>query len=223
MVVGDLDLPALAPVAPRPALPPAAARLGRALQPGPRRQRRAEDDGHHHRPAGRLGLPEDVRGAALGHPDQPRRHRPRHHVRRLADREDHGHARSPSCSPSAASAPRPRAPSPCSGPRCGGIPVSTTHTITGAIIGVGATRRLSAVKWGVAGRIVWAWVLTIPISAAVSWVAFLPDPAALLKEALTPGRSSRGSAGRCGRRGARRPRRARRSCPTRARARPGPC
>jgi PiT family inorganic phosphate transporter len=49
-----------------------------------------------------------------------------------------------------------------------GIPVSTTHTITGAIMGVGATKRLSAVKWGVAGRIVWAWVLTIPISAAVS-------------------------------------------------------
>jgi PiT family inorganic phosphate transporter len=53
-----------------------------------------------------------------------------------------------------------------------GVPVSTTHTITGAIVGVGATRRLSAVKWGVAGRIVWAWVLTIPIAAAVSWVAF---------------------------------------------------
>jgi PiT family inorganic phosphate transporter len=49
-----------------------------------------------------------------------------------------------------------------------GIPVSTTHTITGAIMGVGATKRLSAVKWGVAGRIVWAWVLTIPLSAAVA-------------------------------------------------------
>jgi PiT family inorganic phosphate transporter len=49
-----------------------------------------------------------------------------------------------------------------------GIPVSTTHTITGAIVGVGATRRLSAVRWGVAGRIVWAWVLTIPASAAVA-------------------------------------------------------
>jgi inorganic phosphate transporter, PiT family len=49
-----------------------------------------------------------------------------------------------------------------------GIPVSTTHTITGAIVGVGATRRVSAVKWGVAQRIVWAWVLTIPLSAAVS-------------------------------------------------------
>jgi PiT family inorganic phosphate transporter len=53
-----------------------------------------------------------------------------------------------------------------------GIPVSTTHTITGAIMGVGATRRLSAVKWGVAGRIVWAWVLTIPISAAVAALVF---------------------------------------------------
>jgi inorganic phosphate transporter, PiT family len=53
-----------------------------------------------------------------------------------------------------------------------GIPVSTTHTITGAIIGVGATRRLSAVKWGVAGRIVWAWIITIPISAAVAAAAY---------------------------------------------------
>jgi PiT family inorganic phosphate transporter len=49
-----------------------------------------------------------------------------------------------------------------------GIPVSTTHTITGAIVGVGSTRRLSAVKWGVAGRIVWAWVLTIPLAAIVA-------------------------------------------------------
>jgi PiT family inorganic phosphate transporter len=53
-----------------------------------------------------------------------------------------------------------------------GIPVSTTHTITGAIIGVGATRRLSAVKWGVAGTIVWAWVLTIPLSATVAAVVY---------------------------------------------------
>jgi PiT family inorganic phosphate transporter len=58
------------------------------------------------------------------------------------------------------------------GATLGGIPVSTTHTITGAIIGVGSTRRLSAVKWGVAGRIVWAWILTIPISAAVAAVAY---------------------------------------------------
>ena len=51
-----------------------------------------------------------------------------------------------------------------------GIPVSTTHTITGAIVGVGATKKLSAVRWGVAGSIVWAWVLTIPCSAAVAAV-----------------------------------------------------
>jgi PiT family inorganic phosphate transporter len=55
----------------------------------------------------------------------------------------------------------------------GGIPVSTTHTITGAIVGVGATRRLSAVKWGVAGRIVWAWILTIPLAALISAISFL--------------------------------------------------
>jgi PiT family inorganic phosphate transporter len=58
------------------------------------------------------------------------------------------------------------------GATLGGIPVSTTHTITGAIMGVGATKRLSAVKWGVAGRIVWAWVLTIPVAAAVSWSVY---------------------------------------------------
>ena len=49
-----------------------------------------------------------------------------------------------------------------------GIPVSTTHTITGAIMGVGATKRLSAVRWGVAGNIIWAWILTIPISGVLS-------------------------------------------------------
>jgi len=58
-----------------------------------------------------------------------------------------------------------------------GIPVSTTHTITGAIVGVGTTRRLSAVRWGVAGRIVWAWILTIPMAALIGattyWAARL--------------------------------------------------
>ncbi len=53
-----------------------------------------------------------------------------------------------------------------------GVPVSTTHTITGAIIGVGSTRRLSAVRWGVARRIVWAWVLTIPASAIIAALSF---------------------------------------------------
>ena len=54
-----------------------------------------------------------------------------------------------------------------------GIPVSTTHTITGAIMGIGSLRRLSAVKWGVAGRIIWAWVLTIPCSAIISALAYI--------------------------------------------------
>jgi PiT family inorganic phosphate transporter len=53
-----------------------------------------------------------------------------------------------------------------------GIPVSTTHTITGAIMGIGSLKRLSAVRWGVAGRIVWAWILTIPCSAAISALAY---------------------------------------------------
>jgi len=53
-----------------------------------------------------------------------------------------------------------------------GVPVSTTHTITGAIIGVGSIRRLSAVRWGVAGQIVWAWVLTIPMSAAIAAITY---------------------------------------------------
>ncbi|MEO5800342.1 MAG: inorganic phosphate transporter [Gemmatimonadales bacterium] len=53
-----------------------------------------------------------------------------------------------------------------------GVPVSTTHTITGAIVGVGASKRMGAVRWGVAGRIVWAWFLTIPASAFVAAVIF---------------------------------------------------
>jgi PiT family inorganic phosphate transporter len=55
----------------------------------------------------------------------------------------------------------------------GGIAVSTTHTIAGAIMGVGATKRLSAVRWGVAGTMIWAWILTIPASAAVAAAAYL--------------------------------------------------
>ena len=54
----------------------------------------------------------------------------------------------------------------------GGVPVSTTHTITGAILGVGSLKRLSAVRWGVAGRVVWAWILTIPGTAIVSMICW---------------------------------------------------
>ena len=53
-----------------------------------------------------------------------------------------------------------------------GIPVSTTHVITSSIMGVGATKRLSAVRWGVARKIVWAWVLTIPVSAGIGYLSF---------------------------------------------------
>jgi PiT family inorganic phosphate transporter len=53
-----------------------------------------------------------------------------------------------------------------------GIPISTTHTITGAIVGVGSLKRFSAVRWGVAGRVVWAWIMTIPCAAAVAVVAW---------------------------------------------------
>jgi PiT family inorganic phosphate transporter len=60
-----------------------------------------------------------------------------------------------------------------------GIPVSTTHTITGAIVGVGATRGSRAVRWGVAGRIIWAWIFTIPAAGVVSWLVFMGTRAIL--------------------------------------------
>jgi len=60
-----------------------------------------------------------------------------------------------------------------------GIPVSTTHTITGAISGVGATQRISSVRWGVAGSIVWAWILTIPAAAVIAAIAYLITHAAM--------------------------------------------
>jgi inorganic phosphate transporter, PiT family len=53
-----------------------------------------------------------------------------------------------------------------------GIPVSTTHTITGSIIGVGATKRLSAVRWGVTLNLLWAWILTIPVSAGIAALVY---------------------------------------------------
>jgi PiT family inorganic phosphate transporter len=54
-----------------------------------------------------------------------------------------------------------------------GVPVSTTHTITGAIVGVGSLRRLRSVRWNVAGRIVWAWILTIPASGFIAMLCWL--------------------------------------------------
>jgi len=62
------------------------------------------------------------------------------------------------------------------GTAVGGIPVSTTHINTGSILGVGATQRLSAVRWGLAGRIVWAWILTILLSALIAALTWLLLP-----------------------------------------------
>ncbi len=62
-----------------------------------------------------------------------------------------------------------------------GVPVSTTHTITGAIIGVGSIRRLSAVRWGVAGRIVWAWILTIPAAAFIAALVYWATAATIAR------------------------------------------
>jgi PiT family inorganic phosphate transporter len=61
---------------------------------------------------------------------------------------------------------------PLIGASLAGIPVSTTHTITGAIMGVGSTKRLSAIRWGVAGNIIWTWILTIPVTAALSMMIY---------------------------------------------------
>jgi len=60
-----------------------------------------------------------------------------------------------------------------------GLPVSTTHVISGAIMGVGSSQRVSAVRWGVTARIAWAWVLTIPVSAVISWSCYHPIGLAL--------------------------------------------
>ena len=69
-----------------------------------------------------------------------------------------------------------------------GVPVSTTHAITGAIVGVGATRRVSAVRWGVAGQIVWAWILTIPCAFSIAAFMYFLRPHA--GRALVTGRAA---------------------------------
>ena len=112
--------------------------------------------------------------SVLGDHGGARRDRPRHAVGRLAHHPHDGVARSPSCSRSAASPRRPARRVAIFTATQLGVGISTTHTITGAIVGVGATRRLSAVRWGVAGQIVWAWILTIPASAAIRpWLLYL--------------------------------------------------
>ena len=114
----------------------------------------------------------DLGAGHVRHRDQPR------HVRRWL--ADHAHARPPDHPPrpaARASPPSPRPPSILYIAGLGfGAPISTTHTITSAIMGVGATKRLRAVRWGVAGNIVGAWVLTFPgagLAAALAYVVIL--------------------------------------------------
>ena len=122
-----------------------------AVQPRPRRQRRAEDDGHHRRRAVRRRADHEFRIDFWVDPDA---HTPRSRSARCpaagASSTRWGR-RSRACSPSADSPRRPRGAISLFTATALGVPVSTTHTITGAIVGVGSTRRLSAVRWGVAG------------------------------------------------------------------------
>jgi PiT family inorganic phosphate transporter len=178
---GGLGLPPRAAVKRGQVVPPPAAGVGRRLQPGPRRQRRAEDHRHH-----------------LDAADRHRLHRrgdkspptwvivscymaiaPGHHVRRLAHRQDHGQ-KITKLKPVGGFCAETGGAMTLFMATGLGIPVSTTHTITGAIVGVGSTQRASAVRWGVAGNIVWAWILTIPASAFVAAIGVLGEPADLL-------------------------------------------
>jgi PiT family inorganic phosphate transporter len=155
-------------------VPQVAARVGRRLQPRPRRQRRAKDHRHHLDAADRHRLHRGGRriAARLGHHQLLCRHCGWAPCSAAGASSRPWARRSPSSSRWAASALKRVAPSPCSWPPAMGIPVSTTHTITGAIVGVGSARRASAVRWGVAGNIVWAWIFTIPAAAFVAAVAY---------------------------------------------------
>ena len=173
---GDaVDLPRALAGPRRPVVPAAAAAVGRGLQPRARRQRRAEDDGDHRRSAVRRRLPRLEDGhlpiplwvvlsahaaIALGTLSGGWRiiHTMGSKITKL--QPVGGFAAETAGAISLFTATHL------------GVPVSTTHTITGAIIGVGSIRRLSAVRWGVAGRIVWAWVLTIPASAFIAAVTY---------------------------------------------------
>ena len=95
-----------------------------------------------------------------------------HHVRRLAHRQDHGPEDHQAASPVGGFCAETGGALTLFLATALGIPVSTTHTITGAIVGVGSTQRASAVRWGVAGNIVWAWIFTIPASAFVAAIAY---------------------------------------------------
>ena len=142
-----------------------------ALQPRARRQRRAKDDGHHRRGALRRRVHPDVPHPVLGHPGRACVDWPRDALRRVAH---HPHDGIEDHAPAAGRRLRGRDRRRRLALRRHGARRARQHDAhdTGAIVGVGATRRLSAVRWGVAGQIVWAWVLTIPAAAAISSVSY---------------------------------------------------
>ena len=116
-------------------------------------------------------LQRDRRRPDLGHPLGRHRDRARHLCRRLADHQDHGHAHHQD-GPGAGLRRPGRGAAVILSASHVGFPLSTTHVISGAIMGAGAAKRLSAVRWGVAGNIVIAWVLTLPASAAVGGLTY---------------------------------------------------
>ena len=142
-----------------------------------RRQRRAEDDGHHRRRAVRRRLSQSGRRQAadsvLGDHGGARRDRARARCRAAGASSTRWGREITKLQPVGGFAAETAGAISLFTATHLGVPVSTTHTITGAIIGVGSIRRLSAVRWGVAGRIVWAWILTIPASAFIAAVDLL--------------------------------------------------
>ena len=177
MLAHPVDLPD-APTSPGPT---AASGTPRSSAPatmalGPRHAGRAEDDGHHHPGAVHRRRDRHLRGAALGGPRRRRRDQ-RRHLRRRVPHHAHAGRRIIQLTPAGGFAAQTVASSVMvTTATVFAVPVSTTHITTTSIMGVGATRRLSAVRWGVAGNIVVAWVVTLPAAGAVAAVAyFLTD------------------------------------------------
>ena len=174
---GVLAVPPGHAAARRSHLPPRSTLVGGTVQSRPRRQRRPENNGHHFRAAhrgqsGRLGLRHSQARADRSGFSLPCCHwlwAPCSAAGASSRRWDNA---SSTCGRWTASAPKPGAAATLALTVFGGVPVSTTHTITGAILGVGSMKRLSAVRWGVAGRVIWAWILTIPGTALVSMICW---------------------------------------------------
>jgi PiT family inorganic phosphate transporter len=173
MVLGGQRLPPRLAAPGRQPVPPHAAGLGRALQPRARRQRCAEDDRHHLDAADRLGLRRGERRHAAGWViwccyiaiGLGTMFGGWRIVKTMGQRITKLKPVGGFCAETGGAITLFLA-------TALGIPVSTTHTITGAIVGVGSVRRAATVRWGLAGNIVWAWIFTIPASAFVAAVFY---------------------------------------------------